>query len=319
MMEKKYQPLAMEQVTTNLYRGCCFLCQGDQHKYQGIRFCQEFERMNFSWNMPKPKGEPLYLSRSIAIVILVFFLFGCTSQNSSILPVHYNGFYITKYFWRGRGQYSRGHCLVNWKKVCLPKKHGGSGITDLRTQNLALLLKWLWVLYTKPASLWAVTVSSCYTLPLASQTHMISPFLRDMVQLTPLFQVSIETDAGGQIQWRWEVQKGFITASVHAFLSRTGITVIHNSGRPMHQKKLEYSCGCLNTIAYSPSATSFDADGHTWWDLRHVQGTHYGDIRILIPPMPSCRQHLAPYFAADTSIFIWILEVNSGKSSIAIS
>jgi hypothetical protein len=73
-MEEKYQPLAMEQAATNLYNGCYFLCQGDQHKFQGRRFRQESERMNFSWNMLKPKGEPLYLSRSIAIVILVFFV-----------------------------------------------------------------------------------------------------------------------------------------------------------------------------------------------------------------------------------------------------
>jgi zinc-binding in reverse transcriptase len=39
------------------------------------------------------------------------------------------------------------------------------------------------------------------------------------------FKVSIETDADGQLQWRWEVQKGFTTTSAYVFLSHTGITV----------------------------------------------------------------------------------------------
>jgi zinc-binding in reverse transcriptase len=126
---------------------------------------------------------------------------------------------------RGNGQCSGGHCLITWKKVCLPKKHDDLGITDLHTLNHSLLIRWLWVLYTQPHSLWAVTISKCYTLPLTSQTCMISSFLRDMVQMIPLFKVSTETDADGQLQWRWEIQKGFTTASAYAFLSHTGITV----------------------------------------------------------------------------------------------
>lgn len=35
----------------------------------------------------------------------------------------------------------RGGCLVTWKEACRPKKEGGLGILDLRTQNISLLLK----------------------------------------------------------------------------------------------------------------------------------------------------------------------------------
>ena len=37
----------------------------------------------------------------------------------------------------------RGKCLVKWDKVCKPKKAGGLGVLDLRTQNNALMIKFL--------------------------------------------------------------------------------------------------------------------------------------------------------------------------------
>jgi hypothetical protein len=44
------------------------------------------------------------------------------------------------FFGKRNGSARGGHCLVNWKKICLPKKHRGLGNTDMQTQNIALSL-----------------------------------------------------------------------------------------------------------------------------------------------------------------------------------
>jgi hypothetical protein len=46
------------------------------------------------------------------------------------------------FFWKGRTNVREDN-LVNWKAICLPKKHVGIAIRDLKTQNISLLLKWL--------------------------------------------------------------------------------------------------------------------------------------------------------------------------------
>jgi hypothetical protein len=47
------------------------------------------------------------------------------------------------FFWKGKDIEQKGKCLVKWENVCKPKKSGGLGVLNLRTQNIALLLKFL--------------------------------------------------------------------------------------------------------------------------------------------------------------------------------
>ena len=47
------------------------------------------------------------------------------------------------FLWAGKDIEKRGKCLVKWDKVCRPKKAGGLGVLDLKTQNSALILKFL--------------------------------------------------------------------------------------------------------------------------------------------------------------------------------
>lgn len=47
------------------------------------------------------------------------------------------------FLWYGNNINKHGNCLVKWEKVCLPKKAGGLGVLDLRTQNRTLLIKYL--------------------------------------------------------------------------------------------------------------------------------------------------------------------------------
>ena len=47
------------------------------------------------------------------------------------------------FLWRNRDIDKRGNCLVKWEHICKPKKAGGLGVLNLRTQNTALLMKHL--------------------------------------------------------------------------------------------------------------------------------------------------------------------------------
>ena len=52
-------------------------------------------------------------------------------------------FFMRDFLWEGCDGKVGDH-LVAWKKVCLPKVHGGLGMGDLVKRNKSLLLKWLW-------------------------------------------------------------------------------------------------------------------------------------------------------------------------------
>ncbi|KAJ4762686.1 RNA-directed DNA polymerase (Reverse transcriptase) [Rhynchospora pubera] len=53
--------------------------------------------------------------------------------------------------------------LMAWNRICLPKAVGGLGIKELQLQNQALLLRWIWKLYTDRSSLWFLATSSLYS------------------------------------------------------------------------------------------------------------------------------------------------------------
>jgi hypothetical protein len=65
--------------------------------------------------------------------------------------------FTRKFFWRGKQLFMGGHCLVCWGMLALPKKE--LGIMDLRAQNDALLLRWLWTIHAEPNSLWHRKIS----------------------------------------------------------------------------------------------------------------------------------------------------------------
>jgi len=51
--------------------------------------------------------------------------------------------YRKKCLWSGGEINRKGNCLAAWESACRSKKEGGLGIIDLKTQNTALLLKYM--------------------------------------------------------------------------------------------------------------------------------------------------------------------------------
>ena len=58
------------------------------------------------------------------------------------------------FFWRGKDIHKKGKCLVKWENVCKPKRLGGLGILNLRTQNIALLMKYIFKFMNKDDLPW---------------------------------------------------------------------------------------------------------------------------------------------------------------------
>ena len=93
--------------------------------------------------------------------------------------------------WRGSDTNAKMKPLVAWKKCCKPKKKGGLGIINLKSQNSALLLKHLDKFYNQKDVPWVKLVWSSYysngQVPHAS-TDKGSFWWRDILKLCDLFR-----------------------------------------------------------------------------------------------------------------------------------
>ena len=48
------------------------------------------------------------------------------------------------FLWRGKDIDKKGKCLVKWENVCKSKQDGGLGVLNLCTQNIGLLMKYIY-------------------------------------------------------------------------------------------------------------------------------------------------------------------------------
>lgn len=55
--------------------------------------------------------------------------------------------YRKHFLWDMGDLNNRGGCLVAWEEVCKSKEQGGLGVIDLKSQNTALLMKFLHKFY----------------------------------------------------------------------------------------------------------------------------------------------------------------------------
>lgn len=58
------------------------------------------------------------------------------------------------FLWGKNKSNERGLSLINWGLICTPIEWGGMGMTNLKIQNMALLLRWWWRAHHDQNSLW---------------------------------------------------------------------------------------------------------------------------------------------------------------------
>ncbi|KAJ1693012.1 hypothetical protein LUZ63_009710 [Rhynchospora breviuscula] len=138
-----------------------------------------------------------------------------------------------RFFWKGKDKCLGGHCLVNWKRCCLPKKAGGLGILDLALQNQALLIKWLWKLKSEPYATWSTTILNLYgslDIPSLSTNHLLSYGLKDILMYKDFFLASVATHSDNhEPLWRWSANGTYSSASAYSVLADPGTrTEYHN-------------------------------------------------------------------------------------------
>jgi len=66
-----------------------------------------------------------------------------------------------QFLWKGPVM-GPGGAKVSWCDVCLPKKEGGLGIRTLRENNIASMLKHIWILFSDKESLWCKWIHSTF-------------------------------------------------------------------------------------------------------------------------------------------------------------
>ncbi|KAJ4813321.1 RNA-directed DNA polymerase (reverse transcriptase)-related family protein [Rhynchospora pubera] len=114
-----------------------------------------------------------------------------------------------RFIWGTNNEGKHRTHLVAWDKLCMPKEVGGLGIKNIKLQNQAFLLRWLWFLYKNHDSLWFRTTSKIYS-PIRGEAAPLvwnkrgSFFWKDIHSLSYLFQFSTRlTILSGQAASFW--------------------------------------------------------------------------------------------------------------------
>lgn len=92
--------------------------------------------------------------------------------------------------WRGNDPTSTRKSLASWELVCRPKDKGGLGVINLRTQNIALLLKHLDKFYRNVDLPWVDLIWKSYytSKPPHSIANKGSFWWKDIVYLADVFR-----------------------------------------------------------------------------------------------------------------------------------
>jgi hypothetical protein len=114
------------------------------------------------------------------------------------------GFYKHRdaFFWEGRGNKRKYH-WVKWSEVCRPKDQGGLGVMNSKLTNIALMVKWVWCIFTE-------SPDNCLWLHILRAKY---PRADDMFNSTPqggsplwqsIYKVKHFFKLGGALQaWKW--------------------------------------------------------------------------------------------------------------------
>ena len=93
-------------------------------------------------------------------------------------------------FWRTFHTQERGSVLISWKKVCLPKSHGGLGVLDIHLHNQALLMKFLHKFFNKADTPWVKIIWETYYQDCLPSDKMVGSFWwRGILKTLPAFKL----------------------------------------------------------------------------------------------------------------------------------
>ena len=88
---------------------------------------------------------------------------------------------MSRFFWEGASAKRKYH-LVRWEDLCRPKDQGGLRITSTKTINIAVMVKWVWKIFTEkdPKALWLKLIRVKYpdVLNLFSSKAAMGPQFR---------------------------------------------------------------------------------------------------------------------------------------------
>lgn len=102
------------------------------------------------------RGGRLVLVQSVLSTIPIYFMI-CFKLPKWVLNRIDKGRRL--FLWGRSSRLGRGISLCNWGTVCLPKKWGGLGLSDLYLRNISLLLRWWWKGYKEPQSMWTLLIT----------------------------------------------------------------------------------------------------------------------------------------------------------------
>ncbi|KAJ3705206.1 hypothetical protein LUZ61_008911 [Rhynchospora tenuis] len=105
------------------------------------------------------------------------------------------------FIWGSANNTGRATHLLSWSRVCLPKTLGSFGLLDLRLQNISLLLRWWWRLYSEPHSLWGKIAKQLFSkmnpnIPPLAWNKNGSFFWNDLFSLRSHFQICTSSVIG---------------------------------------------------------------------------------------------------------------------------
>jgi hypothetical protein len=116
---------------------------------------------------------------------------------------------LRAFLWKNKDKILRGHCLVAWDIVTMPKKHGGLGIRDLRLHNRAVMANFTSKLLSSgigPCFSWMASWHMQHNIPISPTRHD-SQIWKSICKLIPTVQAKInplEHHSGGTVGQTWE-------------------------------------------------------------------------------------------------------------------
>nr|CAD1831662.1 unnamed protein product [Ananas comosus var. bracteatus] len=190
------------------------------------------------------------------------------------------------FFWKGKNSSSGFHCLVNWGRVCHPKKVGGVGIRSIQATNSALLMRGLWKFYTSNNLPWTqlLKLKHYKRRPAAATTavpYACSPIWRYMLSQSVPFLSSVDFALGDgkatpfwNARWCGDVTLRNRFSSLYAASANTNITVHTwflryanqpNLGfQPMNDPQVLQELQQLTALSTSINLSSGELDEFSW-------------------------------------------------------